>query len=83
MAGRGANKNPEPKQPAVVQFCRECANCTEVWEPHNLLSLKGEPTLGTCPYWTQSRCVLLSQKACKEHFEPRKQDATSNSVQQV
>ena len=33
------------------------------------LSIKGEPTMGECPYWTQSKCVLLSQKACIKHFK--------------
>ena len=51
--------------------CGECANVTEVWEPHNLLSLEGKPTLGTCPYWTESRCTLLSWKSKCIHFKPK------------
>lgn len=51
-------------QQAAVHYCRECSFCEEVWKPTNLLSLKGEPTLGTCPHWKESRCLLLSQKAC-------------------
>jgi len=58
------------KQPEVLHFCRECANVTIVTR-FNTLSIQGKPTLGECPYWTESRCVLLSQAACKEHFKPR------------
>ena len=52
--------------------CGDCNNVTEVWEPSNLLSLKGEPTLGTCPWWTQSRCTLLSWVSNCEHFKPKR-----------
>ena len=53
--------------------CGDCANVTEVWEPHQLLSLEGKPTLGTCPYWTMSRCTLLSWKSDCKHFKPKTQ----------
>lgn len=56
------------KKADVIHFCRECANVTRVYEFHTL-SIKGEPTMGKCPYWTQSKCVLLSQKACVKHFK--------------
>lgn len=52
--------------------CGDCDNVTEVWEPSNLLSLKGEPTLGTCPWWKQSRCTLLSWVSNCEHFKPKR-----------
>lgn len=52
--------------------CGDCANVTEVWEPHNLLSLEGKPTLGTCPYWTLSRCTLLSWKIECKYFKPKR-----------
>lgn len=55
-------------QPVSAHYCRECDHVTPVTEFHTL-SLKGEPTLGECPYWNQSKCVLLSQKACVEHFK--------------
>ena len=45
--------------------CGECANVTIVTRFHTL-SVKGEPTMGECPEWTSSRCVLLSQQACKK-----------------
>jgi len=54
--------------------CGDCANVTEVWKPHNLLSVEGKPTLGTCPYWKDSRCVLLSMTSLCPHFEPRNKD---------
>ena len=48
--------------------CRDCANVT-IETKFNTLSLKGEPTLGRCPYYTDGKyCVLLSQKSC-EHFK--------------
>ena len=51
--------------------CGDCANVTEVWEPHQLLSLEGKPTLGTCPYWKESRCTLLSWRSDCAHFKPK------------
>lgn len=56
--------------PLPIHYCHECANVTIVTR-FNTLSIQGKPTLGTCPYWKESKCVLLSQRACKEHFEPR------------
>ena len=69
--------NPAPKK-QEVHFCRECTHVTEVTKFHTL-SLKGEPTLGECPHWKESRCVLLSQKSCNK-FEPRNESAASNTV---
>lgn len=68
--------------------CGDCANCTEVWEPHNLLSLKGEPTLGRCPYWKESRSVLLSWLSNCIHFKPKTKEqlcpqTTSNSAKEA
>lgn len=43
--------------------CGDCANITPVMEPHHLLNIHGEPTLGTCPYWTGvSLCVAIVEK---------------------
>lgn len=50
--------------------CNECRFVTTYTEFHTL-SLEGKPTMGTCPYWKESKCVLLSQVAC-EHFKPIK-----------
>lgn len=56
----------------VVHVCRDCVNVTPLTD-HHLLSVHGrEPTLGRCPYWTESRSVLLSQRACKDNFKLRK-----------
>lgn len=59
---------PKGKAPAETHRCRECRHVTVVTKFHTL-SIKGEPTLGECPHWTQSRCVLLSQRSCI-HFKP-------------
>lgn len=53
--------------------CYECESCEPVSLFHTLTVHGRRPTLGTCPYWTMSRCVLLSQKAC-EHFKEKKYD---------
>ena len=47
----------------------ECRWC-ETYMAFHTLSLKGEPTMGTCPNWTESKCVLLSQIGC-EKWEKR------------
>lgn len=60
------------KRPLQLHTCRECANVTPVLSPHHLLSVKGEPTLGTCPFWTESRCILLNWKSTCPHFKPLK-----------
>lgn len=52
----------------VIHVCRECAHVTEVTRFETLSVHERRPTLGTCPYWTQSRSVLLSQKSCR-HFK--------------
>lgn len=51
------------KKKETEHRCHECANCTPVTRFHTL-SVNGTPTLGTCPEWTMSRCVLMSQPAC-------------------
>lgn len=60
-----------PKKTAITHRCGDCANVTPVLAPHHLLNIKGEPTLGTCPYWTESRCTLLSWKSSCIHFKPK------------
>lgn len=47
--------------------CGECLHVSPVYRFHTL-NVYGLPTLGTCPYWKESRCVLLSQKPCS-HFK--------------
>ena len=59
------NKTAETK---TKHYCYECANVTPVTR-FNTMSVHGKmPTLGTCPYWKQSRCVLMSQEACETNF---------------
>ena len=60
-------KGQPQKTKTEAHRCKECVNVTEVRD-FSTLSLKGEPTLGTCPFWLKSKCVLLSQRACKENF---------------
>lgn len=58
------------KKTAVEKhLCGDCANVTPVMEPHHLLDIHGNPTLGTCPYWTESRCVLLSWRSECKNFK--------------
>lgn len=46
--------------------CLECAFC-EVEKKFETLNLKGEPTLGRCPNYTNKKyCVLLSEQACNK-----------------
>lgn len=52
--------------------CGDCANCVPVTDFHTLTVHGKRPTLGTCPYWTDSRCVLLSWKSDCKHFKPKK-----------
>lgn len=55
---------------ADQHVCRDCVHVTADTK-FNTLSLKGEPTLGRCPYYTDGQyCVLLSQKSC-EHFKKK------------
>ena len=60
----------EQKRLAAIGRCGECEHCTPVKKFHTL-NINGEPTLGTCPYWMDSRCVLLSQKGCELHFKKK------------
>ncbi len=54
----------------VQHVCRDCVHVTFETK-FNTISLKGEPTLGRCPYYTDGKfCVLLSQKSC-EHFKKK------------
>lgn len=63
------------KTAALQQYtehtCGECANQTPVMRPNTLTVHGRRPTLGECPHWTKSRCVLLSQRAC-DKFKMKK-----------
>lgn len=50
--------------------CGECANITPVTRFHTL-NVYGEPTLGTCPYWKESKCVLMSWMSECRHYKRR------------
>lgn len=51
-------------------ICRECQHVIPILRFHTL-SIKGEPTLGTCPYSDMK--VLLSQRGCKNFKKTCKQ----------
>lgn len=51
--------------------CGDCECVEPVIAPSHLLSVDGRPTLGTCPFWTESRCVLLSWRSECKHFKPK------------
>ena len=46
-----------------LHYCGECPHCTPITDARSL-SIEGKPTLGTCPYWTESPNVILSQLDC-------------------
>lgn len=73
-----AKTSSKEEQKWVGRFCYECENCTEVTEKDKL-SIQGKPILGRCPYWTESKSVLLSQPACKTHFSLRHNPPLSGS----
>jgi len=63
---------PRKKAPISeeIHYCRECAHVTPVMA-FNTLTVHGQlPTLGRCHYWTQSRSVLLSERAC-DHYKKK------------
>lgn len=48
----------------IKNKCCECVFC-EVEMKFETLSVKGEPTLGRCPHYTNKKfCVILTQRAC-------------------
>lgn len=53
-----------------IHYCKDCANVTPVTEFNTLTVHERLPTLGRCPYWTLSRSVLLSERACS-HFKKK------------
>lgn len=59
------------KKEAVQHRCGECAHVTVVTRFETLTVHGRKPTLGTCPYWTESRCVLLSWRSACRHYMPR------------
>ena len=63
-------KKTDDKRPKEIHYCKECDHCREVWKPHKLLSLKGEPTLGDCPF-VKGRRVLLTERSCV-NFKPKR-----------
>ena len=62
-------KTKKETEAKVKHYCYECENVTPVTR-FNTMSVHGRmPTLGTCPYWKKSRCVLMSQEACATNFK--------------
>ena len=55
--------------PEEQHTCGECAECEPVTKFHTLSVQGRKPTMGRCPY--EEFCVLLSQRACKEHFKEK------------
>ena len=49
------------------RVCGYCKHSTPYME-FRTLSIEGKPTMGTCPFWTASKCMLLSLDTC-EHFD--------------
>jgi len=64
------NKAATPLQ-HTEHVCRDCAWQIPVLRFTTLTVHGRQPTLGECPHWTDSRCVLLSQRAC-EKFKMKK-----------
>lgn len=70
VASAVAKPRPAKKEVTLV-CCGECGNVTLVTEFHTLTVHGREPTLGRCPYWTESRSLLLSQKIECKHYKTR------------
>lgn len=66
-----AKPRPAKKKEVTLVCCGECGNVTLVTEFHTLTVHGREPTLGRCPYWTESRSLLLSQKIECKHYKTR------------
>lgn len=67
-----AATQPQParkKKEVVLVCCRDCKECVAVTEFHTLTVHGREPTLGRCPYWTESRSFLLSQRIACGRFQ--------------
>lgn len=67
-----AATQPQParkKKEVALVCCGECGHVTLVTEFHTLTVHGREPTLGRCPYWTESRSLLLSQKIECSHYK--------------
>ena len=68
------------KREVVRHRCGDCALCVPVRRFHTL-NVKGEPTLGECPHWTESRCVLLSWVSDCKFFKSAVGGGESNGEQ--
>ena len=64
-------RRAERKKVEPLVCCGECGNVTLVTEFHTLTVHGREPTLGRCPYWTESKSLLLSQKIACKHYKTR------------
>ena len=61
-----ARRSVRRREPWEDETCGTCVWCTPYLAFHTLTVRDRKPTMGTCPNWTQSKCVLLSQRACAE-----------------
>jgi hypothetical protein len=57
------------KKQITLNRCGDFINCTPVTDKHHLLDLQGNSTMGTCPYWNESRCTLLSWESNYKYFK--------------
>lgn len=53
------------KKVKTNEVCGDCMHCSP-YMSFNTLSIKGKPTMGTCPFWKTSKCILLTQPACEK-----------------
>lgn len=64
----GKTSNKEEDKPWEGRFCNDCAECEPYMKWETLTVKDRKPTMGICPHIT-NRKVLLSERACKEHFK--------------
>ena len=60
-----SNTDTQNNKEYEKHVCGECGHCTPVTAFHTLTVKDRRPTLGRCPEHT-TRCVLLSERACKK-----------------
>jgi hypothetical protein len=65
MANKTSSETKDNKK-WIGRLCGECKNVTPYMAQHTLTVHGKKPTMGTCPEWTSSKCVLLSQAACEK-----------------
>ena len=61
-----ARRKEKKREAWQDEVCGTCKHCTPYMAFHTLMVKDRKPTMGTCPNWTKSKCVLLSQRACEK-----------------